>query len=105
MLDPSDLWLLEDEAPLDQPAEVLQTMPELRLLADPDPDDDELGLRSILEDPDVLSKAWRRSVHAERRPRSSKSLKRHPDVLAPRTLRPLLRPQERGPLDSMRVNT
>jgi hypothetical protein len=80
MLDQNDLWLMEDELPVDEPAGVLMTMPEIRQLVDPD-DDEQLGLRSILERPGVLSKAWRHCTHAERHQGTSKSAKRHIDVL------------------------
>jgi hypothetical protein len=72
MLDPNDLWLMEEELPLDEPADVLSTMPEIRQRVDPDQNDDELGLRSILERPEALYEAWRQSAHVERPHRSSK---------------------------------
>jgi hypothetical protein len=50
-------------------------------LVDPDRHDDELGLRSILERPEALSKAWWHSAQAERRQPSTKSVKRHADLL------------------------
>ena len=80
MLDQNDLWLMEEELPVDEPADVLMTMPEIRQLFDPDRDDEELGLRSILERPEVLSKAWRHCTHTERHQGTSKSTKRHVDV-------------------------
>jgi hypothetical protein len=81
MLDQNDLWLMEGELPLDEPVDLLQTMPEIRQWVDPERHDEELGLRSILERPDVLSKAWWRSAHAKRRLRTSRGPKRHADVL------------------------
>jgi hypothetical protein len=81
MLDQTDLWLVEEELPLDEPADVLTAMPEIRQLVDPERDDEELGLRSILERPEALSKAWRRCTRAERHQGTSKSGKRHVDVL------------------------
>ncbi|HLK36314.1 MAG TPA: hypothetical protein VKU41_06140 [Polyangiaceae bacterium] len=81
MLDRNDLWLMEGEVPLDEPADVLEAMPEIRQLVDPDRDDDELGLRSLLEDPEVLSNAWWHSALAERRPRTLRRLRRHAGVL------------------------
>ncbi len=81
MLDQDDLWLLDEELSVDEPSDVLQTMPEIRQLLDPDRHDDELGLRSILDRPETLSKAWWRSAHTERRHRPSKIVKRHGDVL------------------------
>jgi len=55
MLNQADLCLMEE---LPDP-DVLETIPEIRHLADRDED---LGLRSILEHPDVLWKAWRQCV-------------------------------------------
>jgi hypothetical protein len=81
MLDQNDLWLLEDELPLDEPADVLLTMQEVRQLFDPDRSDEELGLRSILEQPEALAEAWRRSAHVERHQRILKSAKRPIDAL------------------------
>ncbi len=78
MVDQDDLWLMEDELP-DEPTELFWAMPEIRLLADPERNDEDLGLRSILEDPEALSKAWRRSASGRRHgaPRNA----RHGDVL------------------------
>lgn len=60
MLSEDDLWLME-ELPGDEPAELLRTMPEIRQSLDPERTDEEIGLRSILEHPEALSKAWRRA--------------------------------------------
>ncbi len=68
MLDQNDLWLMEEELPVDEPADVLLTMPGILQQFDPDRDDEELGLRSILERPEVLSKAWRHCTHPARQP-------------------------------------
>jgi hypothetical protein len=81
MLDQNDLWLMEEDLPVDEPADVLLTMPSIRQLFDPDRDDEELGLRSILERPEVLSRAWRHCTHDERYQGTSKSAKRHIGVL------------------------
>jgi hypothetical protein len=65
MVDRKDAWLMElmeEDLPLDEPAEMLRTMPEIRLLLDPESHDDGLALRSVLEHPEALSKAWRRSA-------------------------------------------
>ena len=72
MLDTDDLWLMAEELPIDEPADVLRAMPEIRQRVDVDPGDEELGLRSILERPEALSQAWRHSAHAERPHRTSK---------------------------------
>jgi hypothetical protein len=84
MMDPNDPWLMdlmEEGLPLDEPAEMLRMMPEIRQLLDPGSYDGELGLRSILERPDALSKAWRHSAHAERHPRTSQSARQNADLL------------------------
>jgi hypothetical protein len=81
MLDQNDLWRMEEELPVDEPVDVLLTMPEIRQLVDPHHDDGELRLRSILERPDALSKAWRQSMHAEPHQRTLKSAKRHVGVV------------------------
>jgi hypothetical protein len=72
---------MEEELPVDEPADVLLTMPEMRQLFDPNREDEGLGLRSILDRPEALSKAWRHCTHAERHQVTSKSSKRHVDVL------------------------
>jgi hypothetical protein len=81
MLDQNDLWLLEEEMPVDEPADAMLTMPKIRELVDSDRYDDELGLRSILERPEALSKAWRQSTHDQQHHRPSKTTRRHLDVL------------------------
>ena len=81
MLHQDDLWLMEEDLPVDEPADVLLTMPEIRQLFDPDRDAEELGLRSILDRPEALSRAWRHCTHAERHQGTSKSVKRHVDAL------------------------
>ncbi len=53
MLDEDDLWLM------DEPSELLRGLPEIRHCLDPDRRE-EAGLRSVLERPEALSKAWRR---------------------------------------------
>jgi len=74
MLDQDDLWLMEDGVPIDEPSELLETMPEIRPYLAPDQRAEEGGLRSLLERPEVLSKAWWR--HAKTRKRTHKT-KRH----------------------------
>ena len=81
MLDKKDLWLMEEELPLDEPSDVLLTLPEIRQLVDPDRDEEELGLRAILDRPEALSRAWRHCADAEQHPHTSKSARRHADVL------------------------
>jgi hypothetical protein len=61
MLDPDEVWLME-ELSSQQPSELLGTMLEIDWRSDDDDDDDGLGIRSILDRPDVLAKAWRRAA-------------------------------------------
>ena len=77
----NDPWLMEEDMPLDEPSDLLLTMPEIRQLVDPARPDEQLGLRSILERPETLSKAWRHSAHAERHHGGAKAVKRHAVVL------------------------
>ena len=75
MLDPDDLWLTE-EPPLDEPSELLTTMPEIRRCLGPQGrDEEEAGLRSVLERPEALSKAWRYHANAPAR-RASRAKRR-----------------------------
>ena len=69
MLDQDDLWLTE-ELPIEEPSELLKAMPEIRQYLDPEHEED-VGLRSVLERPEVLSKAWWRSTHTRGRTRSA----------------------------------
>lgn len=72
MLDQDDLWLIDDEdAPLEEPSDLLKTMPEIRQYLDPEPRSVDVGIRSVLESPEALSKAWWRSK-GKRRPRSTR---------------------------------
>jgi hypothetical protein len=73
-----DLWLTE-ELSIDEPSELLRAMPELRQYVRADHPDDDFGLRSILEHPEALSKAWWR--HGSGRKRHASHAKRHPHVL------------------------
>lgn len=68
MLDQDDLWLIE-EVPIDEPSELLQTLPEIRQCLEPGRPTDGDGLRAILEHPRALSKAWRLATQARGRPR------------------------------------
>jgi hypothetical protein len=80
MLDENDAWLMEEDIALDDSADLLLTMPEIRQLVDPARPDEQLGLRSILERPETLSKAWRHCANAERHQGLSKVIERA-DVL------------------------
>jgi hypothetical protein len=65
MLANDELWLVE-EPPIDAPFDLL-TIPEVRNHVTHELHDDELGLRSLLERPEALSKSWWRVEHARRR--------------------------------------
>lgn len=67
MLEQDVLWLM-DELPIDE-VEPIETLPEIRWHLDPR---EEGGLRSILERPEALSKAWRRHAGSRKRARRSK---------------------------------
>lgn len=67
MLDRDDLWLMDQDLSLDEPPDVLEAMPGMRQLLDPDRHDDELGLRSMLESPEQLSRSWWRTAKAHPR--------------------------------------
>lgn len=56
MLRPDDPWFL-DEA-VDESDELLKALPEIRQNLVPAPPEDELGLRSLLEQPDTFAHAW-----------------------------------------------
>jgi hypothetical protein len=70
MLDQDGLWWME-ELPVEYPSEWLGTMPEIRQRLERDRAD-EYGLRSILERPEVLSRAWRRQTMTRRRGHEAK---------------------------------
>jgi hypothetical protein len=72
MLANDELWLVE-EPPIDAPSDLL-TIPEVRNHVTHELHDDELGLRSLLERPEALSKSWWRA-EAARRPRLPQSLR------------------------------
>jgi hypothetical protein len=65
MLANDELWLVE-EPPIDAPSDLL-TIPEVRNHVIHELHDDELGLRSLLERPEALSKSWWRAEHVRRR--------------------------------------
>ena len=75
MLANDELWLVE-EPPIDAPSDLL-TIPEVRDHVTHEHHDDELGLRSLLERPEALSKSWWRAeatapAVAESRPAASR---------------------------------
>ncbi len=59
--------LFIEELPLDEPSELLRSMPEIRQRLDHAAADDELGLRAVLDRPETLSRAWRRHAISPRR--------------------------------------
>jgi hypothetical protein len=78
---PSDkeLWLIEEPI-IDEPSDLL-AMPEIKQHAVRDPQDDELGLRLLLERPEALSRSlWRDDPEHPRRT-SPKNTKRRVEVL------------------------
>ena len=60
MLSTNELWLIE-EASLDDPPDLL-TLPEIKQHAAHDLDDEDLGLRRLLERPEALSRSWWREA-------------------------------------------
>ena len=65
-LDQDDVWLVE-ELEADEPSDLLRTMPELRQYAAAPLDEEEVGLRSLLDVPEAQSKAWWRNANARKR--------------------------------------
>jgi hypothetical protein len=57
MLRPDEPWFL-DEAAVDEPADLVRVMPEVRQYLVHAPADEELGLRSLLEQPGVFAHSW-----------------------------------------------
>jgi hypothetical protein len=51
MLRPDDPWFLDEAA--DEPGELLKALPEIRQYLAPAPPDEDLGLRSLLDQPDT----------------------------------------------------
>lgn len=58
MLD-HDPWLIDDEL-FDEPPDPFDTLPEVRHYVDADQRSDEGWIRSVLERPEALRKAWTR---------------------------------------------
>jgi hypothetical protein len=56
MLKPVDLTFMDE--PTDDPGELLKAWPEIRYEMGPAPADDDLGLRSLLEQPEAFTHAW-----------------------------------------------
>lgn len=67
MLRPIDVTFLEEADEL--PADLLRALPEIRHELTPAPADDDLGLRSLLEQPQLFSHAWWRAQASRSRPR------------------------------------
>jgi hypothetical protein len=81
MLANDEMWLVEGP-PIDAPSDLL-TIPEVRNHVTHELRDDELGLRSLLERPEALSKSWWRAQHERRlrAPLPPKTARRRRDVL------------------------
>jgi hypothetical protein len=62
MLRPDDPWFLDEG--VDDAAELLRSMPEIRQNLAPAPAEAELGLRSLLERPEAFAHAWWRDQAA-----------------------------------------
>ena len=60
MLTRDDMWLVEEPA-LDEPSDIL-AIPEIRRVVAREWRDEELGLRSLLERPEAMPRAWREAV-------------------------------------------
>jgi hypothetical protein len=73
-LDQDDVWLVE-ELEADEPSELLRTMPELRQYAVAPPDEEDVGLRSLLDAPEAQSKAWWGNANTRKR-HTAKNVKR-----------------------------
>lgn len=57
MLRPDDLWFLDEV--VDEPGELLKVLPEIRQCLEPAPRDEELGLRSLIEEEALTPRWWR----------------------------------------------
>ena len=78
---PRDVLPLIEDLAIDDPPDP-STLPEFKTQFGHDLRDDELGLRSLLEQPEMLSRSWWQPAHTSRRRRpSSKALKRHATAL------------------------
>jgi hypothetical protein len=56
MIKPVDLSLMDE--PAEDPAELLKALPQIRHELAPAPGDEDLGLRSLLERPEVFAHTW-----------------------------------------------
>jgi hypothetical protein len=56
MLRPDDPWLLDD--PVDCATDLFRVLPEIRPYLEQSPQDDDLGLWSLLEEPAALAHSW-----------------------------------------------
>ena len=74
MLRPDDPWLLDD--PVDCATDLFRVLPEIRPYLEQSPQDDDLGLWSLLEQPAALAHSWWRD-QATRSARTSASSLRH----------------------------
>jgi hypothetical protein len=56
MLRPDDQWFLDEV--VDEPSELLKVLPEIRQYLEPSPNAGELGLRSLMEEPEPVARRW-----------------------------------------------
>jgi hypothetical protein len=56
MIKPVDLSFMDESA--EDPAELFKALPQIRHELAPAPGDDDLGLRSLLERPEIFAHAW-----------------------------------------------
>jgi len=80
MFRPVDVTFLDDSE--EPPMELLRALPEIRHELTPEPVDDDLGLRSLLEQPELFSHAWWRTQASRSRPRSRAPKRPAPDRAA-----------------------
>ena len=75
MLRPEDLSFLDEEA-VDEPSELLRALPEISQYVAPEPPEDDLGLRSLLERPEAFAHVWWRD-QASRSGRTTRPTRPH----------------------------
>jgi hypothetical protein len=75
MLRPDDPWLVDD--PVDGASDLFQVLPELRPYVTQPPRDQELGLRSLLEQPEAFAHSWWRDQARRSGRTSAGSLRPH----------------------------
>ncbi|HVY26186.1 MAG TPA: hypothetical protein VHB79_06520 [Polyangiaceae bacterium] len=73
MLRPDDPWLLDD--PVEGAGDLFRVLPEMRPYLAQSPQDDDLGLRSLLEQPEALAHSWWRNQASKSARTSAGSLR------------------------------